>query len=210
VFTRHEIPITRSAGTSIADRRPAMNPENPIPQGDPFLRPSATLANRVARLAWGAAYWLLFRPSPRPMHAWRSSLLRLFGAKLGADCHIYPRARIWAPWNLVCEDVVAIADDAEIYNAATIVLRSHSTVSQNAYLCGATHDCDDPAFPIISLPITIGRYGWIAARATVQAGVSVGEGAVLGLGAVATRNLDAWCVYGGIPANLIRKRRCRQ
>jgi len=184
-----------------------MKPENPIPQGDPFLRPNASLGDRVARMAWGIVYALLFRPSPRPLHAWRSALLRLFGAKLGASCHIYPRARIWAPWNLVCEDVVAIADDAEIYNPATVTLRSHSTISQNAYLCGATHDCDDPAFPMISLPITIERYGWIAARASVQAGVRTGEGAVLGLGAVATRNLDAWCIYGGIPAKLIRQRR---
>jgi putative colanic acid biosynthesis acetyltransferase WcaF len=184
-----------------------MKPENPIPGGDPFLRPSVSLRNRTARLAWGIVYALLFRPSPRPFHAWRSALLRLFGAKLGANCHIYPRAKIWAPWNLVCEDVVAIADDAEIYNPATVTLRTHSTISQNAYLCGATHDCDDPAFPMISMPITIERYGWIAARASVQAGVHAGEGAVLGLGAVATRDLEAWSIYGGIPAKLIRKRR---
>jgi putative colanic acid biosynthesis acetyltransferase WcaF len=184
-----------------------MKPENPIPRGDPFLRPSVSLRNRVARLAWTAVYTLLFRPSPRPMHAWRSALLRLFGAKLGANCHIYPRARIWAPWNLVCEDVVAIADDAEIYNPATVTLRSHSIVSQQAYLCGASHDYDDPAFPMVWMPITVGRYAWIGARATVQMGIGVGDGAILGLGSVATRDLQPWTVYGGVPARRIGERR---
>jgi putative colanic acid biosynthesis acetyltransferase WcaF len=141
------------------------------------------------------------------MHAWRCALLRLFGAHLGANCRIYPRARIWAPWNLVCEDLVAIADDAEIYNPATIILRSHSIVSQQAYLCGASHDYDDPAFPMIWAPITIGRYAWIGARAVVQMGLTVGDGAILALGAIATRDLEAWSVNAGAPARKIGGRK---
>ncbi len=174
---------------------------------DPFLRPNTLWRSRIARLLWETIYILLFRPSPRPMHRWRAFLLRLFGARLGANCHIYPQARIWAPWNLVCEDVVAVADGAEIYNAGTITLKSHAVISQNAYLCGATHDCDDPAFPMICAPIVIGRYAWIAARAAVQPGVNIGDGAVLGLGAVATRDLESWSIYAGIPARFIRKRK---
>ncbi|MEI6719642.1 MAG: hypothetical protein WCO67_02675 [Betaproteobacteria bacterium] len=140
------------------------------------------------------------------MHAWRAFILRCFGARLGADCHVYPSARIWAPWNLICESAVAIADGAEIYNPKPISLGSHSIVSQHAYLCGATHDLNDPGFPMISEPIRIGAYAWICARATVQMGVTVGEGAVLGLGSVATRDLDAWSIYAGIPARRIKDR----
>ena len=173
---------------------------------DPFLRPNTSMRNRLARLSWGFVYFLLFRPSPRPFHAWRALLLRLFGAKLGRDCHIYPRARVWAPWNLVCEDAVGIADDAEIYNPATVILHSHSIVSQQAYLCGASHDYDDPAFPMIWMPITIGRYAWIGARATVQMGISVGDGAILGLGSIATRDLEPWTIYAGVPARRIKAR----
>jgi len=63
---------------------------------DPYLMPYTSLASRAARAAWGLVYALLFRPSPRPLHAWRAFLLRCFGAQLGPRCHIYPRARIWA------------------------------------------------------------------------------------------------------------------
>ena len=37
-------------------------------------------------------------------------------------------------------------------------------------------------------------------------GVNVGEGAVLGLGSVATRNLDPWAVYAGVPAVKVKDR----
>lgn len=133
-------------------------------------------------------------------------VLRCFGAQLGVDCHIYPAARIWAPWNLVCDDGVAIADGAEVYNPAVVTLRSHVVVSQGAYLCGASHDYNDPAFPMISAPIEVGRFAWIASRASVLMGVTVEEGAVLALGSIATKDLEAWGVYAGIPARRVGTR----
>jgi putative colanic acid biosynthesis acetyltransferase WcaF len=178
----------------------------PTIPADPYLRANTGIASRVARSLWGFAWLLLFRPSPRPLHAWRAFLLRLFGARLGPRCHIYPGARIWAPWNLECQDTVAIADAVEIYNPSLVRLGSHCVVSQHAYLCGASHDLRKPGFAMISAPITIGRYAWICARATVQMGVTVGDGAVLGLGAVATRDLHPWLVYAGVPARIIGTR----
>ena len=174
---------------------------------DHYLQPAFSVRNRLMRFLWSVVYVCLFRLSPRPLHSWRSFLLRCFGAQLGRGCHIYPKARIWAPWNLVCGDVVAIADEAIVYNPGPVTLRSHSTVSQEAYLCGATHDYDDSVFPLIPGSINIGEHAWICARATVQKGISVGDGAVLALGAVATRDLDAWGVYAGIPARRIKERR---
>jgi putative colanic acid biosynthesis acetyltransferase WcaF len=173
---------------------------------DPYLRPHTQLADRFARAAWNAVWTVLFRPSPRPLHAWRRLLLRCFGARIGKGCHIYPGARIWAPWNLQCEDVVGIADGAEIYNPSPVRLGSHSVVSQQAYLCGATHDLSDAGFAMISAPIEIGRYAWVCARSTVQMGVKVGDGAVLGLGGIATRDLEPWTVYAGAPARRLKAR----
>jgi putative colanic acid biosynthesis acetyltransferase WcaF len=155
---------------------------------------------------WNIVYAIFFRLSPRPFHAWRAFLLRIFGAKLGKNCHIYSRARIWAPWNLRCEELASIADDAIVYNPAPVAIGSHATVSQEAYLCGATHNYENPTFPLVAMPITIGARAWICARATVQPGLTIGEGAVLALGAVATKNLEPWTVYAGIPAKKIKTR----
>lgn len=174
--------------------------------GNSHLGASLPLGNRFARAVWWLAHLILVRPTPRPMHAWRAAVLRLFGARLGPNCHIYPAARIWAPWNLICEDTVGIGEGAVIYNPLPIRLGSHCVVSQDAYLCGATHDFEALGFPMVSAPITIGRHAWICARAVVGPGVSVGDGAVLGLASVTTKDLDAWTVYAGAPARPLRKR----
>jgi len=174
---------------------------------DAYLRPAFSTGNKVKRLLWGACWLLLYRTSPRPLHAWRSTLLRTFGATMGADCHFYPASKVWAPWNLVCADQVTAGDEAEIYNPATMRFGSHAIVSQGAYLCGATHDFDDPAFPLLAYEMSFGAYCWICAKACVGPGVNVGEGAVLGLASVASRDLDAWGVYAGTPAVKVKERK---
>jgi putative colanic acid biosynthesis acetyltransferase WcaF len=174
---------------------------------DPYLRPAFSRRDQVRRLIWSMCWALFYRMSPRSLHSWRSLLLRLFGATMGPNCHFYPGSKVWAPWNLICADQVTAADGAEIYNPAPITLGSHAILSQDAYVCAATHDYDDPAFPLIAYAMNIGAYAWVCARASVAPGVNLGEGAVLGLGSVATRNLDAWTVYAGAPAVKVKERR---
>jgi putative colanic acid biosynthesis acetyltransferase WcaF len=173
---------------------------------DPYLRPAFSLRNRAKRMLWGACWLFLYRLSPRPFHSWRVMLLRAFGAKMGRNCRFYPGSKVWAPWNLECEDLVAVADGAEIYNPAKVRLGSHAIVSQQAYICGASHDFNDPAFPLIAYATTIEAYAWVCARASVGPGVNLGEGAVLGLASVATNDLEPWGVYAGIPAIKIKER----
>ncbi len=180
---------------------------DPRTAADPYLRPSFPLSDRIKRQIWNCCWLVFYRLSPRPFHGWRAFLLRLFGAKMGSDCHFYPRARIWAPWNLICADQVSAGDDAEIYNPAPVRLGSHAIVSQGAYICGATHDYDNREFPLIAYPMEIGAHAWICARAIVGPGADVGEGAILGLGAVTTKNLEPWGVYAGNPAVKVKDRR---
>ena len=174
---------------------------------DPYLRPAFPLRDRLARQLWNICWLLLYRTSPRPFHSWRALLLRAFGARMGRNCHFYPGSKIWAPWNLICADQVAVGDGAEIYNPSPMRFGSHAIVSQGAYVCGATHDFDDPAFPLLAFSMAIGAYAWICARAVVGPGVNVGEGAVLGLGSVATRDLEPWGVYAGVPAVKVKQRK---
>lgn len=173
---------------------------------DPYTSPQYSFGNRVRRQLWSVVWIFVYRPSPRIAHMWRAWLLRCFGAKLGPRCRFYPASRVWAPWNLQCEDTVMVADGAELYNPAPMFLASHAIVSQGAYLCGATHDYNDPKFPVVAFPMRMGRYAWVAARAIVSPGVNLGEGAILGLASVATKDLEPWSIYAGIPARKVKER----
>lgn len=168
------------------------------------LSASFPLRNRLARQIWNLVWLLLVRPSPRPCHAWRRFVLRCFGAHVEAAVHIYPAARIWAPWNLVARRAAAVADQAEVYNPSLIELGEYSVISQHAYLCGASHDYTSWEFPLVSAPIVVGAHAWVAARVIVQMGVTIGEGCVVGAGSVVTRDLPAWTVCAGVPCRPLR------
>lgn len=165
-----------------------------------------TASNQLGRFAWGIVQATLFRLSPRPMHRWRWMLLRIFGADLAPTARVYPRARIWAPWNLTMGDRATIADDVDCYCVARITIGDRAVVSQYTYLCGATHDHTLLSRPLVPMPITIGAGAWIAADVFVGPGVSVGEGSVVGARSGVFADLPAWKICAGTPAKPIKDR----
>jgi acetyltransferase-like isoleucine patch superfamily enzyme len=52
----------------------------------------------------------------------------------------------------------------------------------------------------------IGEHAFICANAVVLAGVTIGTGAVLGAGGVATRDLEPWTINVGCPARAVKRR----
>jgi putative colanic acid biosynthesis acetyltransferase WcaF len=167
------------------------------------------LRQQLARLAWQFFCALLIRPSPRPCHRWRAACLRLWGARIGAGCRIYPGAIIWAPWNLECDKDACVADGVELYNPAPIRLGERAIVSQGAFLCTASHDYEKTSFPLVTRAITVGADAWIAARAIILPGCDIGEGSVIGAGSVVTRATPPWSVSAGNPSRVIREKYTR-
>lgn len=164
------------------------------------------LRNKLARLAWAITWAVLFRPSPRPLHGWRRFLLRCFGAKVGQGAHPYPRAWVWAPWNLDMGEHSCLADGVDCYSVAPIRLGRSALVSQRAFLCAATHDYTDPDFPLIPKPITVEDGAWVAAEAFVGPGVTVGVGAVVGARACVVKDVEPWAIVAGNPARFVKRR----
>lgn len=61
--------------------------------------------------------------------------------------------------------------------------------------------------PYKSVPWTkIGHDVWIGTNACIKAGVTVGNGAIIGAGAVVTGNVAPYAIVAGVPAREIRKR----
>ncbi len=52
----------------------------------------------------------------------------------------------------------------------------------------------------------IGNDVWIGSRCLIKAGVTIGDGAVIGMGAVVTKNVGAYEIWAGNPAKMIRRR----
>ena len=165
------------------------------------------LKNKCLRALWQLTYCLFFKHTPNIVFwEWRAFILRCFGAKIGKHCKIRPSAKIWAPWNLALEDYVSIGPNAAIYCVDKISLSTKVCISQEAYICTASHNISQQGHPLITAPITIAPFAWIGARAFVGMGVTVGEGAVVGACAAVFKDVEPWTVVGGNPAKFIKKR----
>ncbi|TDH24644.1 putative colanic acid biosynthesis acetyltransferase [Segetibacter sp. 3557_3] len=173
---------------------------------DTHTGPSFSLKNRIARLAWNVTASIFFKWSPTPLHSWRSFLLRLFGAKVGKRVHVYPHAKIWAPWNLELANESGIANGVILYSQAKISIGERAVISQGVNLCAGTHDYSVPGFPLISKPIQVGKQAWIAAEAFVHPGVKIGEGCVIGARSVVSQDMPSWMVCVGFPCKPIKER----
>jgi putative colanic acid biosynthesis acetyltransferase WcaF len=165
-----------------------------------------SLVNRIGRSVWGTVWLVLFRTSPVPFHHWRAVLLRIFGAKLGRNVHVYPTAKVWAPWNLEMDDYSCLGQNVDCYCVAPIKIAKHATVSQYSYLCTASHDIEDPQMPLVTAPITIGEGAWITADVFIAPGVTIGDGAVVGARSSVFKDVDPWTVVAGNPAKFIKVR----
>jgi len=166
-----------------------------------------SFSNKLGRIVWHVVYVFLFKYSPRPLHSWRSFLLKLFRAKVGKAVHIYPKATIWAPWNLEIDDNSCLADGVIVYNQAKIIVGKNVVVSQGTHLCSGTHDYARKSFPLIGKSIRIDDEVWIAAEAFVHPGIHIGEGSVIGARSVVTKDIPAWKIASGFPCIILKDRK---
>jgi len=161
---------------------------------------------------WKQVLWY-FIGAPLVQNRWLTAsgfkvwLLRSFGAQIGQNVRIKPGVRIKFPWRLTVGNHVWIGEDVWIDNLATVSIESHVCISQGVYLCTGNHDWSHADFKLITAPIHIQESSWIAAKSVVGPGVTVGKGAVLTLGGVTGRSLEAMTIYAGNPAQPIKQRK---
>lgn len=170
------------------------------------IGPSFSFQNRLARLLWNVFYAIFIQFSPKPLHGWRVFWLRIFGAKIGKGVHVYPKVRVWAPWNLEICDYSGVGNGVNLYSQGKITIGRKVVISQGAHICAGTHDYTKPGFPLITKPIFIDDFAWIAAEAFVHPGVRIGEGCVIGARSVVASDMPAWTICSGFPCKPIKER----
>lgn len=160
---------------------------------------------------WKIVLWFLinsllihtYLPIPVSLKRW---VLRLFGAKLGREVVIKPGVNIKYPWLLKTGDHVWIGEQVWIDNLSDVVIGNNVCLSQGALILTGNHDYRQPTFDLTTRPITLEDGVWIGAKAVVCAGVTCHSHAVLAVNSVATRSLEAYGIYQGNPAVLVRQR----
>jgi maltose O-acetyltransferase len=84
-------------------------------------------------------------------------------------------------------------------------------IAPNVSILSKGHEFQDTEVPMVeqgnkedSIPI-IEDDVWIGRNAIIMPGITLGKGCIIG--AVVTKNVDPYCIVGGVPAKLFRKRK---
>jgi maltose O-acetyltransferase len=142
----------------------------------------------------------------------RTALLRAGGMKIGKGSQIMgpvvitgpgrwrelfaigEQTFVTGPLRVDLADKVTIGDLVNLGHSVTLLTIDHEI--GNAYKrCGLSH----------TGPIVIGNGVWIASNAIVLPGLTIGNGAVVGAGAVVTKDVPPNTLVAGVPARAIRE-----
>ena len=80
-------------------------------------------------------------------------------------------------------------------------------IAQDDNIWTEQHDYNSPTYASVCKPVIIEDYVWIASRATILPGVTIGKGAVVASGAVVTKDVPPLAIVAGVPAKIIGKRK---
>jgi acetyltransferase-like isoleucine patch superfamily enzyme len=112
------------------------------------------------------------------------------GAKIGKNCKI-------SSHTFICEGVT-IEDDVFVGHNVTFIndIYPRATAAGGALQTEADWVC---------IPTLIKKGASIGSSATLLAGITVGERAIVGAGAVVTKDVPADTIVAGVPARVMRK-----
>lgn len=167
-------------------------------------------ASKLKQFIWYFVNVFFVRASWNPFMGIKVFLLKLFGARIGKGLVIKNNVVIKQPWFLTIGDNCWLGENVWIDNIDRVNIGSDVCISQGAMLLTGNHDYTVPSMPYRNAPITIENGAWIGAQSVVCPGVVVDECAILTVGSIATKDLEAYGIYQGNPAQKIRVRTIKE
>lgn len=172
-----------------------MIPYNPI-----WLKPSRspfTKNIKIKLLFWMTTYKCLFQFIPHKLNKIRVVLLRIFGASIGKNCFIHPKAMIYMPWNFEMGDRSAVDFDVMIYSLDKVILGDFVSISYKVNINTASHNYSDPYFSLTTKPVVIKSGAFIGTDSYLSPGVTIGIMTVIGDRSTVTKDMpDNYVCFG--------------
>lgn len=126
----------------------------------------------------------------------------IFLMKIGRGTKIRGFVEFSSPWNIEIGDNTMIGQECKLDGRNGLYIGNNVNISDCTAIWTEQHDINDIDFACNDKggKVVIEDRVWLGFRSIVLPNVNIKEGAVLASGAVATKNLDAFSLYLGVPA----------
>ncbi len=139
-------------------------------------------------------------------------LLRLIGVKIGKNLKTFPITTIENPTKINIGNNVWIGKNVALYGCNGIKIGDDVVIAKDVSLISGNHEYSNKTIKINKQgmqtnkpPIIIGNDVWIGEKAIILKAVNIGEGCVIGAGAVVTKDIPAFSVAAGNSAIIIKQ-----
>ncbi len=140
----------------------------------------------------------------------RNIMFKIFLKKCGKNVMIDYGVMIRYPWLVEIGHNVAINRNCSFYPSlmkkCKIVIGNNVTIAYNVSFIAGSQDHRYKKLPDKGGEITVEDYAYIGCNVVILPGITVGEGSVIGAGAVVTKDVNPYTIIGGVPAKEICKR----
>lgn len=170
----------------------------------------------IKRKIGGVIYYLIARRMPQSYSGLKigQTRLRRFCGKLmlahcGKKVNI-ERNALFSP-KVSLGDYSGIGVNAKIYG--TCVIGDYVMMGEDCTIITRNHKYDRTDIPMMEQgfeeekPVHIGNDVWIGDKVVIMPGVHIGDGCIIGAGAVVTRDIPAYSIAAGVPAKVIKSRK---
>ncbi len=162
--------------------------------------------NRISTVLLEFVVGILHCVGHIPLHHVRRFFYRLAGVTIGKGSAIHMHTVFYNPQKISIGEDTIVGEGAVLDGRDTLTIGSHVDIASEVMVYNAQHDINSEDFHAISAPVRIEDYVFIGPRAIILPGVTLGIGAVVGAGAVVTKDVEPFAMVGGVPAKEIGKR----
>lgn len=162
-----------------------------------------TFKDRWLRL-WEQVYNIAINKIP--IHAVRTTWLRLGGAKIGKGSSLWRHTEVLGVNNLIIGEDSVIGWHCQIDARAGLRIGDHVAIASHVLIIAGGHDLTAAEFWAVGSPIVIEDYVWVASRALIAHGSHLGRGSVVTANTVVNKSVAPYKIVGGSGAKPIGER----
>ena len=140
----------------------------------------------------------------------RRNMRRISLVKRGALIHETSQLGeviVEGPANLLKIGASSVIGKAFLRPVGELNIGNFVVINDGVKVYSGSHDVSDPKWNLISRDVVIEDYVWIGTNAIILSGVHIGKGAVVGAGAVVSKDVPEYAIVVGNPAVILDKKR---